>query len=182
MKKLLKLSLIILFIINIFFLLRYSINFIAININNNTIYLLHILNINEPYIVYYNEGNINYNNKEYSKAINNYKKALSKNPPKNKICDIKYNLILSIIKSNSKTKNINNYFPTDECIKYYDNKISSKQLNKLKESINNISKSNDSNTNRNIIDLNNNSTKNRFKEINNYKLIDEYNFYAGKKW
>ena len=95
----------------------------------------------------------------------------------NRKCDIKYNLIQSILKNNNKTTNIIN---TDECDKYYKIKLSSKQIKKLYEL--NKKYSYDENSKEKIIELNKKSTEERFKEINNYKALDEYNFYSGKKW
>lgn len=50
-------------------------------------------------IVYYNEGNIHYQNAEYKEAIDDYKKALEENPTEERECDIRINLALAMIKT-----------------------------------------------------------------------------------
>ena len=57
--------------------------------------LLEVANINEPYIVYYNNGNVSYQKQDYELAIEYYEKALTKNPPEEKECLIRINLVLS---------------------------------------------------------------------------------------
>lgn len=109
MKKILKMLLIICIIILIKLLLSFSINEIIILNYNNKIYnsilvkTLYIFNFNESYIAYYNEGNILYQKKKYDKAIKNYYKSIEKKPPQKKICDIRINLSLSMIKNISST-------------------------------------------------------------------------------
>ena len=72
MKKLLKILLIPLFIILMRLVLSFVINEIIIynyqrnRYNETLIKTLYLLNINQPYIVYYNEGNILYKNEEYN--------------------------------------------------------------------------------------------------------------------
>ena len=57
--------------------------------------LLEVANINEPYIVYYNNGNVMYQRQDYELAIEYFEKALTKNPPEEKECLIRINLVLS---------------------------------------------------------------------------------------
>ena len=84
MKKILKITLIKLLLILIKLILSFSINEIIIRNYNNSIYnstlikSLYILNITEPYIAYYNEGNILYKKENYKEALNKYNKALKK--------------------------------------------------------------------------------------------------------
>lgn len=59
---------------------------------------LFILNIFEPYIVYYNYGNILYQNGDFEEAIVQYRKALTLFPPHRKECDIRINLALAMLK------------------------------------------------------------------------------------
>lgn len=56
------------------------------------------LNLVEPYLPYYNLGNVAYKKGDYNKAIVNYKKALNEDPPKYKECPIRINLALAMIK------------------------------------------------------------------------------------
>ena len=59
--------------------------------------LLHT-NIIQPYIVYYNNGNIHYQKGEYEDAIEEYELALEQNPPhEEEECEIRINLALAII-------------------------------------------------------------------------------------
>lgn len=104
MKKTLKITLIFLIIIFSKLLITYIMNeYIIINYNkgqfkDNIIKILKVFNTNEPYIVYYNEGNIFYQKGDYEKAINNYDIAINKHPKKNRICDIRINKTLAMIK------------------------------------------------------------------------------------
>ena len=43
---------------------------------------LKVFNWNQPYIAYYNKGNIEYRKESYWDAIEEYNKALEKRPPK----------------------------------------------------------------------------------------------------
>lgn len=58
---------------------------------------LMIFNWNEPYIAYYNKGNIQYQKENYLDAIIEYNKALKKNPPEEKECSIRINLALAML-------------------------------------------------------------------------------------
>lgn len=67
--------------------------------NNKTLVkALYLFNFNQPYIAYYNDGNILYKTEKYDQAIKKYQKALTKNPPQKRVCDIRINLSLAIIK------------------------------------------------------------------------------------
>ncbi len=57
--------------------------------------LLEMFNVNEPYIVYYNNGNVMYQRKDYEAAIDYYETALANNPPEGKECPIRINLALA---------------------------------------------------------------------------------------
>ena len=103
MKKAFKIITIILSIILLKLLITYTLNEIIIlnyekeNYNTTLLKPLYILNINEPYIVYYNEGNILYRKKEYDKAIDRYNEALDRNPPEKRVCDIRINKSLALV-------------------------------------------------------------------------------------
>lgn len=51
----------------------------------------------EPYIFYYNEGNLCYQKGNYEEAIKAYQTALSRYPSKERECNIRINLALSMI-------------------------------------------------------------------------------------
>ncbi len=57
--------------------------------------LLEMLNITEPYIVFYNNGNVQYQLKNYEEAIRYYEEALEKDPPEGKECPVRINLALA---------------------------------------------------------------------------------------
>lgn len=105
MKKMIK----IFFIINALILIRLISSLMINNIikedykkqvyDSKLIKSLYIFNFNQPYIAYYNEGNILYNLEEYGKAKEKYEQALSKRPAKGKVCLIRVNLSLAIIKA-----------------------------------------------------------------------------------
>lgn len=56
-----------------------------------------IMGFTEPYIAPYNSGNAYYQEGKYDKAIKQYEKALSYNPPKSKECKIRINLALAMV-------------------------------------------------------------------------------------
>ena len=58
---------------------------------------LFVLNLSEPYIAHYNQGNLYYKNNRFEDAITSYKKALELNPPKEKECAIRINLALAML-------------------------------------------------------------------------------------
>ena len=60
--------------------------------------LLEVFNFTEPYIVYYNNGNVMYQKMDYEAAIEYYEQALDENPPEGKECPIRINLALAKLK------------------------------------------------------------------------------------
>lgn len=103
MKKVAKFTLIILIICLTKLLLDIFINSIIINNYNNEKYsvslvkLLYVLNINQPYIPYYNEGTILYQLGKYEEATQKFETALEKKPKNKYVCDIRTNLSLSLL-------------------------------------------------------------------------------------
>lgn len=162
MKKIIMIILTILLICLTFLLARILINIIAIKTENiDLLKKLQFLNINEPYIVYYNVGNMLYNNKEYEEAITNYEKALNNNPKSRHICKIKTNIAYAKIKINIEPE-------IDSCFN-----------SKLIKIINN-----NKNNNPNMILKTNNEKSNikRNYELDKYKKIDEYQYSTSKYW
>ena len=51
----------------------------------------------EPYIAHYNQGNIEYKNKNYEKAIEEYQKAIKCHMPKEKECLARINIALAMV-------------------------------------------------------------------------------------
>ena len=78
-------------------------------------------NFSESYIANYNYGNILYQEGEYERAIEKYKKALDGIIPKKKECNIRINLALSICKTVSINKN--SIDSVKDAIKIYESAI-----------------------------------------------------------
>lgn len=68
------------------------------NYDTKLVKTLYVLNFYQPYIAYYNHGNLLYKSDNYQEAEEKYQTALKKNPPSSKVCDIEINLSLSKIK------------------------------------------------------------------------------------
>ena len=85
----------------VIFMYRYLVNEKFISLYENGEYeeenieSLSLLNINEPYIYYYNLGNVYYKNDDFDNAIESYERALELHPTKEKECDIRINLALA---------------------------------------------------------------------------------------
>ncbi len=138
-------------------LLKFSITF-ALNKNfinnyNNKKYneedlaISEFLNIEQPYIVHYNKGNILYKNGKYNEAIEEYNKSLNLYPPEKKECKIRINIALSKIamlekddeehkKKNIETLKSARYTLCEKgCANENDNNGHSKDAEKLKQDI-----------------------------------------------
>ena len=107
MKKIIKILLLVLFIIIVliffFFLGRFAMNEIIISnyekevYDSNLLKILEKINIDEKYVIYYNEGNILYKKEKYKEAEDKYRRALKEKIPKDRYCLVVDNLSLSII-------------------------------------------------------------------------------------
>ena len=172
---------------------------------------LYIFNINQPYIVYYNEGNILFKKEEYSEAINKYEKALNKHPNKKRVCDIRINMSLAKIKNIKKDDKKEIYdlledakttIYNDGCAnKDDDNGYSQeaekleKEIQKLQDKIENDKNNDDEQTNRNepnrnidpsleerIRQLQKESARSRSSNLNKYENMKNFTIYSEKKW
>lgn len=218
MKKSLKILLIFLCIILFKFITTYTINEIIIfNYNHNIfnsllVKSLYIFNFNQSYIAYYNDGNILYQNQKYDIAIKKYQKALEKKPPQNKVCDVRINLSLSIIKqidtSDYKTafdqlEEAKSNLYNNNCASQIDNSGYSKDAEQLEEEIktlqnqlnnssndsqpdndddNNKEEEIDSNIEEQLKEIEKNSNASRQSDIQDYENLGDYSYYSGKKW
>ena len=151
MKKIIKILLGVLIVILIKLVGTFIINGIIIFNYNNHIYnsllvkSLYFLNVSEPYIAYYNEGNIMYQKKDYDGAIKKYKEVISKKPPQKRICDVRINLSLALIRNISNYKDYNSAYNTleearynlykDDCASATDDSGNSKEAEELEEII-----------------------------------------------
>lgn len=215
MRKLLKILVIILLIFLTRIFLSFIINEIIIyNYNHNKynkylIKSLYILNINEPYIAYYNHGNILFKRKDYKNAIEKYEKALKSNPRRNRICDIRINLSITKI-MNIKVNNYKEIYKQLEDAKkvLYKNGCANKnddnglnlnaeklenEINNLQEKINAKQNNEEINTNKKDQETNSQledklkqitqqAAMNRQKELDNYRNINKNTYYSIKKW
>ncbi|MDE6314478.1 MAG: tetratricopeptide repeat protein [Lachnospiraceae bacterium] len=60
---------------------------------------LSVLGFMEPYISHYNRGNILYKMDDYEAAVEEYERALRLNPPHDRECKIRINLVLAMVAS-----------------------------------------------------------------------------------
>lgn len=100
MKKVLTMVGILLLLFFICLVVGYAANESMIDKYNNGKYEKNsfaVLGFTEPYISYYNQGNNYYREGAYENAIEEYKKALDKNPPHDRECLIRINLALSMV-------------------------------------------------------------------------------------
>lgn len=103
MRKIIKIFKIILVLILLKYTIIFSLNELVITdykkgvYNDQIIKILYLLTYNQSYIVYYNHGNLLYNQNNYQEAIQKYDQSLTKNPPQNRVCDIRINKSLAIL-------------------------------------------------------------------------------------
>lgn len=119
------------------------------NYNTNLIKPLYVLNFYQPYIAYYNHGNLFYKSENYQEAEKKYQEALKKNPPSSKVCDIEINLSLSKIKqidfsdlenAKSSLKEARNVLYEHHCADEKDDSGKSKEAEELEEQIKELEK------------------------------------------
>ena len=203
MRKLLYILFCLIFIIFLRLFLSYSLNeFIIYNYNKGIyndylIKILYVLNFNQSYVVYYNNGNIMYKKEKYDDALYYYQKAISKNPPNDKICDIRVNMSLTIIKnikSNdldyiySQLEDAKNNLYLNNCASKNNDNGKRKSAEKLENEIINImenlknSSSDYSDTKNELKVIQSNAYSYREREMTEYENIDNYSYYSGKNW
>lgn len=218
MKKTLKILSIILSLILLRLLISFTVNeIIKINYNNNIynshlVKTLYLFNFNQPYIAYYNEGNILYKTEKYDDASKKYRKSLEKNPPQSKVCDIRINLSLTLIKqidsSNYKTvynkleeaKNnlyINNCASeTDDSGYSNDAEKLEEEIKKLQSELNSSPSSNPSNDKdkepedkkdysdieEKLKEIEKDSNASRQSDMDIYENMGDYSYYSKKRW
>jgi len=173
--------------------------------NYDMIKYLKKVNIFERYIVYYNEGNIAFKEKDYDKAIKLYDEALKKNPPKNKRCDIRINkavTILEMIDENASKEEILKALESAREELYIDNCANEdgtgdsdeaeemdqdiesqmeKQKEKPKEQEPKDNEE-DEKLQKELEEINKDANESRQKDLQDYGNLGNYHFYSGKTW
>ena len=172
--------------------------------------LLYTLNLNLSYIDYYNHGNLYYQKEEYENAIDRYEIALTKNPPKKRVCDIRINLSLATVKlaimkkDTSYLKKAREILYQDDCAHEEDDTGSSKDAEKLEQEIKELEKSvvgedpenpdpnedpnpdpeipNEKNIEEQLKQeiIQNNQIRN--ENIQTWENLNNYEYYNGKSW
>ncbi len=101
-KKILTILLITSGIILLKFLLTFATNELIISnydkgkYNTGLVKTLYLFNLSEPYVAYYNHGNLLYQSGKYQDAIKKYEKSLEKKPSSKRVCEVRINLALAI--------------------------------------------------------------------------------------
>lgn len=184
MKKVFKVLIVIFSIILLKLIFTFTINeIVKFNFNHNRynsklVKLLYVLNINESYIAYYNDGNISYKKGDYDSAITSYEEALERKPPRKRVCDVRINMSLAIIYNintndkkyiNSELEEAKKVLYKDGCANIDDDNGYSEdaekleeEIKKLQEQLNNSSNSSDDDQNQ---DDNTNDDNTKTKEI-----------------
>ena len=154
MRKAIKIILVIAIVILVKLVFSFKVNKIIIkNYKNNKynyklVKSLYFINYPESYIAYYNHGNILYRKEQYDEAVEKFKKAIEKKPPEKRICDVRVNLSLAMVKSiredmkdddivNTLVKARDNLYE-NECAHPNDDNGKSKDAEKLEEEINKL--------------------------------------------
>ncbi len=216
MKKVMMVLILVFSLIFIKFSVSYFVNNKIINDYNegnydqNLIKILYFLNLSEPYIVYYNHGNLNYQLKNFSQAIDQYQKSLELKPPVRRVCQVRINLALSYLgKFDENNPDLNllntakNVLYEDECATEDGDEGKSEEAENLEEEIKKLeekfkdSNNDESNASNKEEDNNDTPSKNyeeelkkrqqesleqRTDDLNYSKEADNYTYYDGKTW
>lgn len=131
----LSLSLCIIVLIKV--IIKISNNKIFINnyLNKNQEYRLKtntIINLYEPYVVYYNYGNFLFQNGQFDEAKAKYLKALEYDVPSNNLCKINMNIALTLYKQTEGMNNTNKIKLLKEADSYLQQCLNVKTDNNLK--------------------------------------------------
>ena len=110
--------------------------------------MLYALNLEEPYIVHYNDGIRLYKLTEFKDSQAKFEAALKNSPPEDRICDVRINLSLSMIRQikkddlNAKLKlqKAKDVLYEDDCASRNDNSGKSDRAEKLEQEIDELQK------------------------------------------
>ena len=217
MKKIGKILLVVLLIILLKLLFTFTINQIVIQdyynqkMDKELIHILKKTNINEPYIVYYNEGNIYFQEKNYKKALQSYEKAIEKNPPIKRKCDIRINMSITLLENIKTTKKdellkklqeARENLYLDHCADEEDNSGESEEAESLEEEIKQLEKELEENNNsqessknneeeeteeeksikKELQEINKDANASRQSDLQEYENLGNYQYYSGRNW
>lgn len=163
---------------------------------------LYFFNFNEPYIAFYNEGNILYRLGNYDEAINKYQEALHKTKQQDKICDIRINLTLAKyqkIDLNSTTakeelENLKETLDLNHCLGNETTNLSqeiSNIQNNLKQdnqkesdddNQNNNSNEDNANLEKQLEEIERQAREDRESDMEFYEHLNDDIFYDGDSW
>ena len=182
------------------------------NYKKDYVRVLKLVNINEPYIIYYNEGNIFYQEKEYDKAINNYEKALKKTSSVDKKCEIRINMTLAMLEKSKELdsdelrkalEEARENLYNDHCADEEDDSGESKEAEQLEEEIKKLEETTQGGSNgeeehstpqeeeeteeektirKQLEDINKDANASRQSDMDDYKNLGNYQYYSGKNW
>ncbi len=178
------------------------------NYRHTTFSILYALNFYQSYIDYYNEGNFYYQEGNYEKAKERYEIALTKKPSSKRVCDIRVNLSLSILKMWEKEKTTGlleeakQVLYQDDCAHENDNNGKSQEAEQLEEEIkqqqtsqgkedpsngggddpSNGGNPSDPSKEEEIKQQIKQNTQGRNEELRRQEESNNYEYYPGKKW
>ena len=121
------------------------------NYSDSIAKVLYMLNIEEPYIVHYNDGIRYYKLDDFKSAETRFETALKNDPPEERICTIRINLSLSMVKQvkendpniHSKLEEAKEVLYEDGCANENDDNGKSDDAEKLEQEINELQKEQD---------------------------------------
>ena len=211
MKIFLRICLVILIILLLFFSSIFISNLILIKdyekgkYDHNIISYLKKVNVQEKYIVYYNEGNIKFQEKKYDEALKLYTEALKKNPPQYEKCEIVINItvtMLEMIDENADKEEIVEKLEKaiEELHQYNcaneDDTGESEEAEDFEDDINDIIEKlkeepkdeqqerdpEEEKIEKELEEINKGANESRQQDLQDYENLGNYHFYSGKSW
>lgn len=118
------------------------------NYSDSLVKMLYALNLEEPYIVHYNDGIRYYKLADFKNSQAKFEETLNHNPPEDRICDVRVNLSLSMLKqikkddlnAGSKLQKAKEALYENDCARRNDDNGKSNEAEKLEHEIENLQK------------------------------------------
>lgn len=118
------------------------------NYSDSLVKMLYALNLEEPYIVHYNDGIRYYKLADFKNSQAKFEETLNHNPPEDRICDVRVNLSLSMLKqikkddlnAGSKLQKAKEVLYENDCARRNDDNGKSNEAEKLEHEIENLQK------------------------------------------